>query len=140
MLTPGLSIFISALLLCVLVLLFRHEENRGIRPLARIRTRADFLVLEIKHFFHTRLRRKSHFVIKQIFHYIVHTLLTRSIYFLSRTEMWLKSLVNSNKTLAKRSERERVTRNKLEEIALHKMEVALTEDEKKKHKDKMLQG
>ncbi len=49
-------------------------------------------------------------------------------------------MMRVNKTLAKNAERESETRTKLEEIALHKVATALSEEEKKAHKDKMLNG
>ena len=52
----------------------------------------------------------------------------------------IQNIIRVNKTLAKNAERESDTMNKLEEIALHKLEHALTEDEKRAHLEKTLNG
>ncbi len=75
-----------------------------------------------------------------VFHYILHTFLKFILTVNKKWEQRVRTMMRVNKTLAQNVERERTTRTKLEEIALHKAKYALTEDEKKKHKDKMLEG
>lgn len=139
MLVQILSVLVSGCVVCGLVFLFRYEATRGARFGSRFRAHFDFYVLKMRHTFHTRIRGKTRFIFKQILHYFVHTFLTGIIHLLARTERYLKNLVHSNKTFAKRSEHERKTRNKLEEVALHKMEVALTDEEKRRYKRTFLE-
>jgi hypothetical protein len=49
-------------------------------------------------------------------------------------------MARSNRMLAKKSDKERTQRNKLEEVALHKLEVALTEEEKRIRKRQSIEG
>lgn len=134
------GLVVSTLLSILLLMLFKHEEQTGVRYGAQIRIRFDYLVLRVAHSFHRIIDAISRDSARQIFHYILHTLLKLVLHVNKRWENGVRNMMRVNKTLARDAERERTTRNKLEEIALHKIKYALTEDEKKKHRDKMLQG
>jgi len=73
-------------------------------------------------------------------HYFFHTVLSAALGFLVGLERSVKTLLQSNKSLARKTQQERTVRNKLEEVALHKMEVALTDEEKRNHREKSLNG
>jgi len=55
-------------------------------------------------------------------------------------ERAVRNIMRTNKTLARSAERERATRTKLEEVALHKIEVALSDKERAVHKERALNG
>lgn len=136
--TVGLCV--SALSVLFLSMLFRYEKKRGERFLEHTRMRADVLVLKGVHYLHSALHYAGKDFFRQVMHYLLHSLLRSLLDFMVRTEKAVRNAMRINKTLAKRAERESVTRTKLEEVALHKVESALTEDEKRIRKEKMLQG
>lgn len=78
--------------------------------------------------------------VRQAVHYLFHTLLRSILGLVKGSEKGLRNVMRINKTLARRAERESSTRSKLEEIAIHKAAHALTEDEKRIRRAKMLQG
>lgn len=137
---PLLSLLISSVILIVLVVVFRFEKNRGRRVVDRFRTYIDFWLLKIRHMILVRFRAWGTYMIRQVLQYLFHTLLRGSIRSLSALEGRLKAILRSNKTLAKKSDIERNTKNMLEEVALHKMEVALTEKEKRIRKQQSIEG
>jgi len=129
-------------LLCVTVLstLFAYERRSNVRFLGGVRTHLDFFVLRCAYAMHTTFRKAGMNLIRQIGHYIFHTLLGLILAFIKRCEQGLYNVMRVNKTLARSAERENATRTKLEEIALHKVASALSEEEKQAHKEKMLNG
>lgn len=130
----------SGVLVSALVILFRYEHKKGRRFADKARCHADFLVLKVSHSFHTGLTYVGKDALRQTFHYVFHTVLSLVLKFIKQCENGLRNAIRSNKTIARNAERESVTLSKLEEIALHKIASALTEEEKKKHKDKILRG
>jgi len=136
--TTGL---IVSLIVCVVLhFFFTFEEKRGSRFIPVIRTRLDFLVLRATHFLHTTVDVRARELLRQLFHYILHAVLRMVLVLNKQWEKSIQSMIRANKTIAKNAERERKTRNKLQEVALHKMETALTEEEKKLHRDQSLEG
>lgn len=138
--TPLLLLLVSGAVLIVLILVFRGEERRGERFFDRARTHVDFWILKLRHMVGVRFRTWGRYVIRQILQYLFHTLLRGSIRSLDVLEERLKDMLRRNKSLAKKSDIERTTKNKLEEIALHKLEVALTEKEKRIRKQQSIEG
>jgi hypothetical protein len=131
MYTPLLSFAISSTLLIAMLVMFSHERRRGKRYLDNLRSHLDFYLLKIRHSFNMGIRNWGRYFIRQILHYFVHTLLTGAIRSLATIEERLKTVARSNRALARKSERERTTMNKLEEVALHKLEMTLTDEEKR---------
>ncbi len=135
-----IGFFTSALIAFVLHQFFKYEEKNGVRVGARIRSHADFFVIKAEHTFHRMLRFVGMDFIRQILHYFFHTVLNATLVFLKRCEQGLRNVKRVNKTIAKSVEQESELRSKLEEIALHKVATALSEEEKKEHREKMLNG
>lgn len=138
--TVELGLLVSAVIVVFLIFLFRFEAKRGLRIADRIRTRLDFFVLQIVHSVHVSARLFFRKVLKQSVHFIVHTLLISILSTIKSFERRVTHMMRSNKSRAISSERKSKERNKLEEIAIHKLEVALSEEEKEKHKEAVLQG
>lgn len=134
------GLILSAITVFLLSMLFRYEGERGVRIAERIRTHFDFLVLKAFHTMHAGIRFLGRDFIRQVLHYIFHTLLMGILRIVERLEKSLHTIMRTNKTLARTAKRENETRNKLEEIALHKVASALSEEEKKEHRDNMLSG
>lgn len=131
------------LFLCVLVclvVLYRIERARNARFLDTARSYLDFWILKVEHLVSVRFRSWGQYVLRQILQYFFHTLLRGGIRSLNALQERLKTVLRSNRTLAKKSDAERTEKNKLEEIALHKMEVALSEKEKRIRKQRSLEG
>ena len=123
-----------------LAVLFRIERKRGKRFGEYLRIRTDFFVLKATKYVHTALNYTGRDFIRQVIHYLFHTVLRSVLEFTKRAEKGLRNVIRINKTLAKRAEQESVTRTKLEEVALHKVATALTEDEKRIRREKELRG
>lgn len=122
------------------MILFTYESRRGTRFAESLRVRADFYVLQCGKFFRHSFQYIGGGLARQIMHYLFHSFLRSILDVVKRIEQGLRNVMRINKTLAKRAERESDTRNKLEEIAIHKATHALTEDEKRIRKAKMLHG
>ena len=133
-------VLLSSVALIGIVLLFLYERTRPKRFFDGIRSHIDFWLLKVRHTFNVRLRNWSRYFLRQIGHYFLHTTLTGTIRGLDSIEAKLKNIAHSNRTLAKKSDKERSQMNKLEEIALHKMEVALSEKEKRVRRQRSLEG
>lgn len=140
MTTPLLILIPSGFVLIVILCIFRVERTRGKRYFSGIRSHLDFLLLKVRHMFNVRLRNWSRYFIRQVIHYFLHTMLTGTIKSLDSVEEKLKTIARSNRAIAKKSDQERSQRNKLEEIALHKLEVSLTEKEKRIRRQRSLEG
>lgn len=138
--TLGISFLISALGVVLLASLFQYEEKRGVRFAEHFRKRADLMTLRIIHGMHRGAQSFGRNVVRQTVHFIFHTLLLVFLKGIKKFEKALRTMILTNKTLARNAERDSVTLNKLEEVALHKISTALSEDEKKAHKDKTLSG
>ncbi len=135
-----IGLIVSGTMLAFLVLLFRHETVRGARYGERARTQADFFVLKTSYTIHKMMRFIGRDFIRQAIHYVFHTILRFVLAFVALCEHGLRNVMHVNRTLAKNAERESVSRNKLEEIALHKVASALSEEEKREHREKTLNG
>jgi hypothetical protein len=130
----------SAFACGLLIIFFRYEERRGMRFMHHARTQFDFIIVHIAHTIHRITDTIGRDTVRQIFHYFLHIILRIILTVNKRWEQSLRSMIHINKVMAHTAHKNRTDRNKLEEVALHKLRTALTEEEKKIHKDKMLQG
>lgn len=135
-----MGFLISLSLAGLLLLLFRYEARRGVRVLEYVRTRLDFIVLEVTHRVHTVTHVFLKHVVKQWGHYVVHSFLAGMLILLRSFERSVSHVMRVNKRRAQKAERNSDERNKLEEIALHKLQVALSEEEKLQRKKDHLEG
>ncbi len=135
-----IGLLVSSIVLCLLIILFRYEARRGERVGERARTYADFFILKTVHTLHGYSRFFGKDFLQQRFYFIFHTILRLFLKVTKRSEAWVRTTMRTNKNLAKTAERESVTRTKLEEIALHKLESALTPKQKRAHLEKTLNG
>lgn len=139
--TPVLvGLLISFVCSVALVLLFSYEKKRRNRVCEHVRAHGDFFVLKIEHALHRGLTYVGSDLIPQLARYTIHAVLRGILRIVTGMESSLRKSMRINRSLAKQSERESVTRNKLEEIAIHKAEHALTEEEKRLRKEQSLEG
>lgn len=139
--TFALSGLLGSLVISLtLIILFHYESVIGRRFGERWRVRADFYILKIKYSLHKSYRRISNDLLKQICRYLFHMVLKLSLLCVTKVEKWLRENIHANRTLAKYADRENATKSKLEELTLHKAEIALTEEEKKMHRERSLEG
>ncbi len=139
--TPVLvGLLISFSCVGALALLFSYEQKRGVRVGEHLRARGDFFVLKIEHALHRGLTYIGSDLIPQLARYTIHAILKGTLRIVTGVESSLRKSMRINRSLAKQSERESVTRNKLEEIAIHKAENALTEEEKRLRREQSLEG
>ena len=133
--------FLVSVVTCIfLLMLFRYEEKRQMRFLGYARTRLDYAVIRTTvriHYFFDVVGRDS---VRQIFHYLLHSFLKLVLLLTRQWDKAVRNMIRANKTIAQNAERDRTTRNTLEELTIHKIQNALTEEQKKKHKHKMLEG
>lgn len=134
------GLIVSVVLSGLLLLLFRYERKRGERFLESVRMRLDLVLVKIHYLFHTKLRLLSNEFFRQLFRYLYHTILKMALTLVTNFEKRIRENIKINKTLARHAEREDEALTKLEELALHKAEYALTEEEKRRHKDQALNG
>lgn len=135
-----IGFFVSVVTCIFLLMLFRYEEKRQMRFLGYARTRLDYTVISTTvriHYFFDVVGRDS---VRQIFHYLLHSFLKLVLLLTRQWDKAVRNMIRANKTIAQNAERDRTTRNTLEELAIHKIQNALTEEQKKKHKHKMLEG
>ncbi len=137
---PLTAFLASSIVLLGVLFIFRIERSRKKRFFGGVRSHLDFWLLKIRHMFNVRLRNWGRYFIRQIGHYFLHTFLTGAIMSLSNIEEKLRTIARSNRVLAKKSDKERSELNKLDEVALHKMEVALSEEEKRIRRKRSLEG
>jgi len=76
---------------------------------------------------------------RQSVHYLFHGLLVSVLRFIKRLEVWLQTVLRSNRKLAERARTEVRTKNIFDEIAEHKASIALSEAEKKRRRRKLLE-
>lgn len=138
--TPLTGFIVSAACVALLLAVYRIEESRGRRFAEYVREHLDFAVLKTQHVLHVFFGTFTRGIVRSSVHYIFHTLLSGFLAFLAGIESAVKEALRSNRALARRSAKERKTRNKLDEVALHKIEVALSEEEKRRHREKHLNG
>lgn len=131
---------VSALCVFGLIVLFRYEERRGSRVLDQARLRLDYVVVTLSVTIKNGLRFVSKDFLQQTFHYVLHTVLKYTIFAINKIEHAVRKMMHVNKSIAKKAERESTTRSKLDEVALHKVATALTEEQKRVRKEKSLLG
>jgi hypothetical protein len=130
----------SLAVVVVLASLFALEKRRGLRFVPRMRQELDHAVSRVVQAIRTGLRYVAVHVVRQVGHYSFHILLASALALMKRGERTVRTVMRTNKTLAKTAERDRATRSKLEEIALHKIETTLSEKERAARKERALTG
>ena len=135
-----IGLLTSVLLLVFSVTLFRFESTRKLRFIDGVRTRLDFLVLRLLHKLHIVTQVYLKRFLRRFGHFLVHSVLAGILSLVRLFEQRITHFMRINRTRAVRGEKKSNERNKLEEIALHKLEVSLTDEEKQKRKDIELQG
>lgn len=138
---PILGFIISGAVLSALFVLFRYEQDRGVRVLHGVRERFDTAVVRLSALSASFSRFFGRRMIRQTIHYLFHKMLKALLQFIKRCEQFLKRILHTNKMIAHKLEQDADRpKNKLDEIAEHKQSVALSETEKKKRKQKSLEG
>ena len=136
----ALAAALSILVAGMLVAFFRYERRTGRRFALQTRLHIDYYLLKAAHSVSHFFRVVSSDILRQMMHYIFHTLLGALLSVLKYFEKRIHDVERANRMRARASRTERTTRNKLDEIAEHKIAVALTEEEKRHRKEKHLLG
>lgn len=134
------GLLVSLISALFFVAVFRFETVRGQRFFNRTRNRLDFWVLELVHSLHLAYETFFKYILKQALHFTLHSFLAGLLRLARVVEHKITYMLRVNRSRARMTEQKNRERNKLEEIALHKIEVALTEEEKRKHKQETLEG
>ena len=131
----------ASLFFCVaLNILFVYERKRGIRFGERIRARLDFFVIKCEYFVSKTFWHVRRETVKQTIHFLFHLILTSFLRLTKHVETLLRRTMHINKKLAKTTEKDPAIKTKLDELTLHKAATTMTESQKKKHKEKVLNG
>lgn len=118
----------------VIIILFRIEDSYGDRILlARTRTSLDNFLCNVLHFVGRISQLSLVEYVRLTWHYIVHTLLRRILFFTARTQQAVEDMVRKNKAVAKEIQK-RHAQSHLEQIAEHKEQVALSPKERSRRK------
>jgi len=132
-----LSTLVSAGILCFLSVLFYIEKRRGTRFLSSLREAGDRgIAWLIRH-----MSRVSGFLERDVFrrtiHYVFHRVLEFMLSGLHVLEYYVGKLIHTNRTIAKKGAREPSgATTKLAEIAEHKVNTALSDEERREHKER----
>ncbi len=118
----------------------RREIQNQTRHFSDVRLALDRVVLGTERFLSRVVGSWARQMLRQVFHYLFHTVLVVMSRLLARAERALRELIRTNRAVARKSEQEQVRSSTLEEVMLHKIAVSLTEEEKKAHKERSLRG
>lgn len=135
-----IGLIVSSSTVLILIALFAFEARRGARIFLRLRRYADYLVLRATCGVRHVVKYFVIHVVRQTGHYSFHLLLAGALSLMRRGERAVRDIMRTNKTLARTAERERTSKTKLEEIALHKMETTLSDKERTLRKERALNG
>jgi hypothetical protein len=137
---PITGIVLSAIVGVFLILVFRIERNRGRRLLKSVRGSLDTYVERGERHAQEITRYISGVFVPTLVRFLAHTVLLAFLRLFEKGKGEIEKALRANRLWAKRIKTERTTRNKLDEIAEHKASVAFSEEEKQKHKEKVLFG
>jgi len=137
---PLIGLLVSFTLVVFLSVLYRFEAERGIRFVAPLRARLDHVIIRLSRALATFGEHIGQDFLRQSAHYFFHTILVVVLHSLKQIESRVQVMIRSNRLLSRKARRERRERNKLDEIAEHKAAVALSPEEQREHKDRMLEG
>lgn len=135
-----IGLLVSALVFLGLLVFFQYEAKRGVRILPRLRTQFDFLVIRWTHTVRVSSALFFKRMLKQVLHFMFHSFLHIVLKIVRWFEHRITRMIRANYTHAHRGDYSGAERNKLGEIALHKIKTALTEEEKERHKESVLRG
>ncbi|NCN52458.1 hypothetical protein GW943_01475 [Candidatus Parcubacteria bacterium] len=138
MVGPLIGIGISGVSVALFAVLFRMERRRGQRFFEEARTQLDQRVFQMFAYITRISRYLGRDVIRQSIHYAVHVILRVFQSFISFVLTHANRLERTNKALAQRAKQFGEPRTKLDELEAHKEEVALSEDERKAHKEESI--
>lgn len=135
-----ISVIASAGVFTLFGLLFRIEQNRGRRFAEGVRELLDRGAEWLMTLVHTVLGFIGRDVIRQTAHFIVHQVLRLNLIVVRFVEHRLDWLLRRNKAIAKQAARRSVQgrETKLGQIAEHKVSSALSDEEKKQHKERSI--
>lgn len=136
----GIGIIVSFLSIVLLSVLFEFEKSRKRRVLERFRSSLDAVVIYSETRLDVFFKHLGGDLGRQLIHYFFDTVLIGLLHVLRKCEKHIRVILRSNYLLAKKARTERTSRNKLDEIAEHKMSTALSDEEKRKHREMMLNG
>ncbi|MFT5036720.1 MAG: hypothetical protein ACI9VM_000283 [Candidatus Azotimanducaceae bacterium] len=133
--TLGFTVIgVSTGVLLLLLALFRAEESRNHRMLlSGTRAKLDLAVVWCSHKISYMFRHLGAGVIRVTFHFILHKILSVSIFFLTKIGGYLSHLQLRNKRVAKVMKKKSQD-NHLDAIATYKQETALSDEEKRKRR------
>lgn len=137
---PVLSLVISTAGIIFCILLFRFEQQRGVRFFKTFRLGFDKFVFTLQNYLHNIIFRFGKSVLRQIFHYGLHSFLKNIVALLRRTENRLVTVLKVNRTMVRNINKEKIEGGHLNIISQHKNLVALTPEEEKKIKEDVLDG
>lgn len=122
-----------------LAMVFVVERIRGKRYASRVRGALDQYFDEKREALAERIPMINHRFFRHLFHYIIHSVLSRFLKFLEWIERSVRAIVRLNRQKARVVIEPRPDSH-LGQVVVHKEETALTEKEKKARKRAALEG
>lgn len=136
---PLIGFLISGGILAGLFALFQFEARRGARVLARVRENFDELCVRTGRLSARVGRYVSRDIIRQTVLYLFHIILTLVLQLVRTLERYVHIVQRFTHAHAHRAREERRQRTIFDEIAEHKASVTLSETERRKKKQTMLE-
>ena len=136
----NIGLVVSAVTVGILAILFSHEMRRGVRFAESFRMRADSLIVRSSMFCVHGLKKIQQDIVRQSIHYLFHIVCATILSLIKASELLMRRIMYTNKNLAHIVKRSGTERSKLDEIVQHKLDTALTEEERHAHKEKSLNG
>jgi len=140
MTAPIIGIIASSMVIASLELLFHFEQKRGERFGRPLREALDRVVYGWSLALGKILRHVGSGFFKVSLHKFFHKLLMGILYFLKRVEGKVERTIRSNYQEAKKTNKQRKGKSMLDHVTEHKELVALSESEKRRHKESVLSG
>ncbi len=136
-----ITTIISGVLLACCTALFLYERARGARYAHRVRSVVDARLDAHIAYVRAHLPVVNSRFLRQFFHYLTHSILTRTLALLRRIEAYITSAVRFNRSKARRiAHGNKKKDGHLSAIAAHKRKAQLSDAEKREHKDRALNG
>lgn len=137
---PLLIMLYSGVVTAILFALFSFEAKRKQRFAGRFRTWLDEGVETAEEKIFIGLRFLERDILRLSAHYIFHIVLASCLSVVRILEKLLHNVLHFNRQQAKRSTSSNNQRTIFDEIREHQTSVAMTETQKRKHKEKVLSG
>ena len=140
MLAPLALTCITAGMTLGVIAALRREEERGYRFFEQVRIRIDFLAVRIHNWMGHQMPHLDNQFLRQLFHYLTNKVLSVLLGAIKRIEKFVLRAIQFNRQKAKKARTLYAHNSHLGEIAEHKKNASLSEEEKHARREAALNG